>query len=64
MLEREIQRQSTTEYPHTDFGDGLVQAFLALGVISDAQQMEYSSKLNKAARDRHQVLRQRRAGSV
>lgn len=60
MLERDIDCVTTGRYQLSDFSEGLRQAFLAIGLINDAEERDFKARAKAAEGQRRTEARRRR----
>lgn len=63
MVEQELQRIAKSSYPDTDLCEGMIQANLAHGFISQAESVELTQRVVDAVSARRQVLHRQSAAS-
>ncbi|MFK8398145.1 hypothetical protein M2D07_006500 [Pseudomonas sp. BGr12] len=57
MIQRDILKTFRSTYPDGEFGEGVRQLALALGLITDQEEREYSSSAKEAVDFRRAELR-------
>lgn len=61
MLEQQLRQIAKSDYPDTDFCEGMIQANLAHGFLSQAESIELMQRVVDAVSDRRRVLHQQSA---
>lgn len=59
MLDRDIECVTTGRYQLSDYSEGLRQAFLAIGLINDAEERDFKARAKAAEGQRRTEARRR-----
>lgn len=59
MLEHDIECITAGRYQLSDYTEGLRQAFLALGLINDAEELDFNARAKAAENQRRTEARRR-----